>query len=109
MLGWLLRQFARLSRRVMPTIVVYSRRDCHLCEVAWDQLVQARQQHGFTLEKIDVDSHPELVQQYGECVPVVLVDGKVRFRGQVNLVLLRRLLRSCEAGAKLPSDYPASE
>ena len=36
----------------------------------------------------------ELVALYGEQVPVVTVDGKVRFRGGVNRVLLQRLLEA---------------
>jgi len=48
--------------------------------------------YGFTLDEIDVDQHPELKQQFDTCVPVVEIDGKVRFRGQVNEVLLLRLI-----------------
>ena len=42
---------------------------------------------------VDIDSDPRLVEHYDCCVPVVVIDGKVRFRGGVNEVLLRRLLR----------------
>lgn len=73
-------------------VLVYTRTGCHLCEDAWTLLESARKTHGFSLEAVDVDTDPELVKQYGECVPVVVVDGKVRFRGLVNPVLLRRLL-----------------
>lgn len=41
---------------------------------------------------IDIDQHPELCAQYNECVPVLRVDGKVRFRGRIDPALLRRLL-----------------
>ena len=53
----------------------------------------ACQKHGFTLTVVDVDADPALAKQYGECVPVVTIDGKVRFRGRVNAVLLERMLR----------------
>ena len=75
-------------------VVMYTRRGCHLCEQAWEQLEEARRSHGFALIQADVDADPELVRQYGECVPVVVVNGRVRFRGVVNPVLLRRLLRA---------------
>ena len=77
-------------------VVMYTRRGCHLCERAWAQLEEARQSYGFALSRADVDAEPELVRQYGECVPVVTVNGRVRFRGVVNPVLLRRLLRAGE-------------
>ena len=75
-------------------VVVYTRHGCHLCEVAWDQLRREQRRHGFRLEAVDVDTDPELVTRHGTCVPVVTVNGRVRFRGAVNPVLLRRLLRA---------------
>jgi len=75
-------------------VVMYTRRGCHLCEQAWAQLEEARRAHGFALSQVDVDAEPELARQYGECVPVVVVNGRVRFRGVINPVLLRRLLHA---------------
>jgi hypothetical protein len=48
--------------------------------------------YGLSPELIDVDGDPPLREKYNECVPVVLIDGKPRFRGRVNRVLLERLL-----------------
>ncbi len=50
------------------------------------------EQHGLTIEAIDIDHDPELQARYNECVPVVFLDGKERFRGRIDGVLLRRLL-----------------
>src|SRR5437588_833548 len=71
---------------------VYTRRGCHLCDLAWGQLERARRRYGFALTAVDVDGDPELAARHGNCVPVVAVNGRVRFRGVVNPVLLRRLL-----------------
>ncbi|HTU89341.1 MAG TPA: glutaredoxin family protein [Gemmataceae bacterium] len=73
-------------------VVMYKRQGCHLCEQAWQQLEEARQRYRFQLAQVDVDGDPQLVREYGECVPVVVIDGKVRFRGVLNRVLLERLL-----------------
>ena len=75
-------------------VVMYTRQGCHLCEQARAQLDEARREYGFALDQVDVDTDPELASQYGLCVPVVTVNGQVRFRGRVNPVLLRRLLRT---------------
>ena len=75
-------------------IVMYTRKGCHLCEQAGEELERARQRYGFAFRTVDVDGDPALVRQYGECVPVVTVNGQVRFRGAVNRVLLERLLAS---------------
>ena len=39
-------------------------------------------------------SQAQLVSQFGNCVPVVIVNGKVRFRGHINQVLLTRILHA---------------
>src|SRR5262245_15790041 len=75
-------------------IRMYTRAGCHLCEAAWEQLQQAQREWGFALDAVDIDADAKLVELYGECVPVVTVDGKVRFRGAVNAVLLTRLLQA---------------
>ncbi len=80
------------DRRTQSNIVMYTRQGCHLCEQAWQLLERAQKRYGFSLQQIDVDDDPQLVRDYGECVPVVMIDGKVRFRGVVNRVLLERLL-----------------
>jgi glutaredoxin len=79
--------------RAPVEIVLYTRQGCHLCETAHEQLETARRRWGFRLALIDVDTDPELIRQYGDSVPVVMIDGKVRFRGRINNVLLTRLLR----------------
>lgn len=73
-------------------VQVYTRRKCCCCHKAMDILQRERKRHGFSIEILDVDTDPALVAAYGSSVPVVLIDGKVRFKGIVNPVLLDRLL-----------------
>jgi glutaredoxin len=73
---------------------VYTRAQCCCCHAALDLLKSYQRRHGFALEEVDVDADPELAARHGESVPVVTVDGAVRFRGVVNPVLLERLLRA---------------
>ena len=75
-------------------VVLYTRQGCHCCARAHEQLERAGRRHGFVLQEIDVDSDPDLAARHGLHVPVVEVNGRVRFRGVVNPVLLERLLRS---------------
>jgi len=81
-----------LPQRTDLHFTMYTRMDCHLCADAWKLLTAHQKRRGFTLDKIDVDAAQDLVAQYGNCVPVVVVNGQVRFRGRVNEVLLRRIL-----------------
>ena len=70
-------------------VVIYTRNGCHLCEDA-EALLKAQ---GIAPTLIDVDADEALRERFNECVPVVEVDGKIRFRGRVDPVLLKRLLR----------------
>jgi glutaredoxin len=81
-------------------VMLYTRAGCHLCDDAWAVLEEARHRYGFALEARDVDAAPDLAAAYGLSVPVVTVNGKVRFRGRVNAVLLRRLLEAGPAAAE---------
>jgi len=73
-------------------VVLYTRRGCHLCHEAWERLQRAAQKYPIRIIVIDVDSDPQLVAQYGNEVPVVTVNGQLRFRGALNEALLTRLL-----------------
>jgi glutaredoxin len=92
---WTPRTLFRLPKPRPPRpVVLYTRARCECCRKALDVLQPLQSRLNFHLETIDIDGDPELVAQYGQHVPVVLVDGKVRFRGQVNVVLFRRLLKA---------------
>jgi len=55
---------------------VYSRVGCHLCEDLLQQLIQLQQAHNFKINEVDVDSSPQLIEQYGLQVPVVTCDDE---------------------------------
>ena len=76
---------------VFDRLVFYTRKGCHLCDDALNVLKRF-QQYLPPIEIVDVDTVPSLVEQFDTCVPVVEIDGKVRFRGQVNPVLLQRMI-----------------
>ena len=69
--------------------VLFTRTGCGLCEEASELLTR----HGFEPQLIDIESDASLLRDFGESIPVVQIDGKIRFRGEVNSALLRRLLR----------------
>lgn len=86
----------RIIRRGKPqpsvAVTVYTRKECCCCHKAIDILNRYRRKHALAIELVDVDSDPVLAQEHGLTVPVVAIDGKVRFKGVVNPVLLERIL-----------------
>ena len=85
----MLRDWLRKSPTSTHEVILYTREACHLCEDAHAML----RRHGLTPTVIDIDGDPELLEKYTCCVPVVVIDGRERFRGRVNEVLLKRLLK----------------
>jgi glutaredoxin len=73
-----------------PHVVLYTRAGCCLCDDALAHLRAA----GVTPQIVDIDANPALREKFTTCVPVVEIEGKVRFRGRVNPVLLKRVLHA---------------
>src|SRR5258708_691060 len=71
-----------------PEVNLYTRQGCCLC----DEAKAVLNRHGLAVQEIDIDADPQLRERYTDCVPVVTIDGKERFRGRVNETLLLRLI-----------------
>ena len=69
-------------------VVIYTRQGCHLCDDA-EALVR---NFVSDVRLVDVDQDPQLRETFNTCVPVVEINGKVRFRGKVSPMLLKRVL-----------------
>lgn len=78
--------------------ILYSRQGCHLC----DDALAILRRNGLTPRLVDIDADPQLAARYGTSVPVVEIDGRERFRGHVNEVLLRRILADASRSGILP-------
>ena len=60
----------------LPLVTMYSRRNCHLCEVAKEVVESARNEADFEFEVVFIDGDAGLEKEYGEEVPVTLINGK---------------------------------
>lgn len=69
---------------MLPRIMLYTRRGCHLCEAAWDALVALGTDTTREMKTCDVDADPTLQLLYGDRVPVVTVDGVVALEGRFD-------------------------
>ncbi len=78
---------------VPPTVVLYTRTGCHLCDDAKATLLR----YGLNPKEVDIDADEDLRAQFDVWVPVVEIDGQVRFKGRVDEFLLRRLLLARES------------
>lgn len=79
--------------RRMPTVRMYSRPGCHLCDRARDVIETVRQRAPFAFEEVDISGDDALELEYGIRIPVVLVDGQERFEISVDQEELTAALR----------------
>lgn len=93
------RIFRPRARAEHLTFTVYTRAQCCCCHKALDLLKDYQRRYGYQIAEVDIDADPALVAKYNTKVPVVAVNGKVRFRGVVNPALLERLLAAESQGA----------
>ena len=77
---------------VIPSVTIYSRGGCHLCEVVHRIAKRVQQDLPFHLQYIDVASHPVWTERFGNRVPVVLIDQRERFSGRVTEGQLRQAI-----------------
>jgi glutaredoxin len=73
-------------------VTVYSRKNCHLCDVAIESLETVKSELNFEIEKIYIDGDAELTTKYGEEVPVIHIDGKHHDIFRVDLERFRSSL-----------------
>jgi glutaredoxin len=59
----------------MASVTVVSRDGCHLCEVAEAEVARICAELGVDWTVTDVDADTELRAEYGDRVPVILIDG----------------------------------
>jgi len=57
-------------------VTIFSRRGCHLCDVAEETVRSVQGEVPFDLEIVFIDGNEELEKLYGEEVPVTMIDGK---------------------------------
>jgi hypothetical protein len=73
-------------------VTVMGRDGCHLCEVAEAEVARICGELGVPWNAEDVDTDPEWRAEYGDRVPVILVDGAEHGYWRVEEDRLRRAL-----------------
>ena len=73
-------------------VVVLSKPGCHLCEDAFVDVARIADDVGVTWTKRDISDDTELMAQWAEYVPVILVDDEVHGWFRVDEQRLRAAL-----------------
>jgi glutaredoxin len=78
----------------MRKVTVISRTGCHLCEIAIDKIKLVKDQLQFELEIKLINDLPELEQEYGEQVPVIMIDNKIHDYWRVDIDRFTKAIKS---------------
>jgi hypothetical protein len=76
----------------MHKLTLYGARYCCLCDDARAVLDRAARRVPFELETIDISGDPDLVDRYGEDIPVLCIDGVEAFMHRIDEELLLGML-----------------
>jgi glutaredoxin len=82
-----------------PTLILYTRKDCCLCQEMKEVVRPVAESFTLTVQELDVDSSGELQEQYGNEVPVLLVNGRKAFKYRVTAKELAKRLRKGRQGS----------
>jgi glutaredoxin len=74
-------------------IIIYSKSDCHLCDVAKEVIERCRERVDFAVEVVDISQNAELFERYRNDIPVILLDGREIARHVVRERKLLELLQ----------------
>ncbi len=81
-----------MNQSPVSKVTLYSKPDCHLCDVVKAQLTSVRKRVEFDLLTVDITTQPELWRRYRTRIPVVLIEGEEAFVYRINEEeLVRRL------------------
>jgi glutaredoxin len=72
---------------------VYSKRECHLCDVAKEVLARVARKYPLQIEDIDIEKNPADLLAYQYEIPVVFLEDQKLFKFRVDETKLVRAIR----------------
>jgi hypothetical protein len=75
-----------------PTLTLYSRPECHLCDEARAALERVRARTTFSLHEVNIETDDELHRRYLERIPVVALGDEELFEFFVDEAALEAKL-----------------
>ncbi len=77
----------------MVNITIYSKNNCHLCDIAKEALIKIRKEFPFSLREVDIEKDKKIFEKYKYLIPVIEIDGKITFTYKVNETELKTILK----------------
>ncbi len=77
----------------MINLTIYTKKDCHLCNIAKETLLGLRKEFPFSLIEINIEKDRQAYEKYRYLIPVLEMEGRRIFIHKINEEELKNLLR----------------
>jgi glutaredoxin len=75
-------------------VIIYSRPGCHLCDGAKEAIFAADCPEDYSLEEVNIETDPKLLDRYRFDIPVILINGVEAFRHRLTPKEFRERVRT---------------
>lgn len=76
----------------MLKLTLYSKKDCHLCDIAKKELNDLMKELTFSIIEVDIEKDHEAFEKYKYLIPVIEIDEKIMFTGRIDRDRLKNVL-----------------
>jgi glutaredoxin len=76
----------------MVTVTIYSKKECHLCDIAKEELEKLRFDFEFSFKEVDIEKDKIAFEKYKYLIPVIEVDGEIISTYGINKIKLTDIL-----------------
>ncbi len=85
---------------VIPTLVLYTREGCTLCEEMKEILQALSKEFNFHLLEIDIDQDPRIRAEYNDRIPYLVLEGKPIAKYRLDIDKLRQRFTRLQASRR---------
>ena len=75
-------------------VILYTKPGCHLCEVMRREILASGCEGEYTLEEVNIESDPVLLERYRVEIPVLTINGVEAFKHRLDAQEFKLKLRA---------------
>jgi len=73
-----------MENQIKPSVEIYTKEDCHLCDEAKEVLNRVKKSYPFDLIEVDITSNAGILNKYKEEIPVIFINKRKAFKFTVT-------------------------
>ncbi len=77
----------------MNSVEILTKPNCHLCEVAKEEILELKEEYEFTLTEINITQRTNMYEMYKDEIPVIFVNGIMISRYELDKKKFMKFLK----------------